>query len=161
MASEYAWVFRPAAIAIAVGADAAKYVELFFQVTTKIELYPETREVLSALTPVRSAIVSNADQEHIAADPVRSRTRGVRPGSAPKDQVYVAWRQFTATAGTTAEGSAKAKSAAIGASVALTIANHRTEATLDRNITAAGAVSLGAHGSSDSAAARKSPIPEK
>ena len=51
----------------AVGADAAKYVELFFQVTTKIELYPETREVLSALTPVRSAIVSNADQEHVAA----------------------------------------------------------------------------------------------
>jgi FMN phosphatase YigB (HAD superfamily) len=42
-------------------------VELFFQVTTKIELYPETREVLSALTPVRSAIVSNADQEHVAA----------------------------------------------------------------------------------------------
>ena len=51
----------------AVGADAAKYVELFFQVTTKIELYPETREVLSALAPVRSAIVSNADQEHVAA----------------------------------------------------------------------------------------------
>jgi 2-haloacid dehalogenase len=42
-------------------------VELFFQVTTKIELYPETREVLGALTPVRSAIVSNADQEHVAA----------------------------------------------------------------------------------------------
>jgi 2-haloacid dehalogenase len=51
----------------AVGADAAKYVELFFQVTTKIELYPETREVLSALAPVRAAIVSNADQEHVAA----------------------------------------------------------------------------------------------
>ena len=51
----------------AVGADAAKYVELFFQVTTKIELYPETRDVLSALAPVRSAIVSNADQEHVAA----------------------------------------------------------------------------------------------
>ena len=51
----------------AVGADAAKYVELFFQVTTKIELYPETREVLSTLAPVRSAIVSNADQEHVAA----------------------------------------------------------------------------------------------
>jgi 2-haloalkanoic acid dehalogenase type II len=51
----------------AVGADAAKYVDLFFQVTTKIELYPETREVLSALAPIRSAIVSNADQEHVAA----------------------------------------------------------------------------------------------
>ena len=35
--------------------------------TTKIELYPETREVLSALAPVRSTIVSNADQEHVAA----------------------------------------------------------------------------------------------
>ena len=42
------------------------------------------------------------DQEQIAADPVRSRAHGVRPGNAPKDQVYVAWRQFTATAGTTA-----------------------------------------------------------
>jgi 2-haloalkanoic acid dehalogenase type II len=51
----------------AVGADAAPYVDLFFQVTTKIELYPETREVLNALGPVRSAIVSNADQEHVAA----------------------------------------------------------------------------------------------
>ena len=48
-------------------ADAAKYVELFFQVTTSVELYPETREVLEALAPVRSAIVSNADHEHVAA----------------------------------------------------------------------------------------------
>ena len=46
-----------------VGADAAPYVELFFQVTTTIELYPETREVLNALGRVRSAIVSNADHE--------------------------------------------------------------------------------------------------
>lgn len=51
----------------AVGADAASYVDLFFRVTTKIELYPETREVLNALGRVRSAIVSNADQEHVAA----------------------------------------------------------------------------------------------
>jgi len=50
-----------------VGADAAPYVELFFRVTTKIELYPETREVLNALGPVRAAIVSNADHEHVAA----------------------------------------------------------------------------------------------
>jgi putative hydrolase of the HAD superfamily len=50
-----------------VGADAAPYVDLFFQVTTKVELYPETLEVLSALGDVRSAIVSNADHEHIAA----------------------------------------------------------------------------------------------
>ena len=51
----------------AVGADAAPYVDLFFQVTTTIELYPETREVLNALGPFRSAIVSNADHEHVAA----------------------------------------------------------------------------------------------
>ena len=50
-----------------VGADAAPYVELFFRVTTKVELYPETSEVLNALGPVRSAIVSNADHEHLAA----------------------------------------------------------------------------------------------
>jgi 2-haloacid dehalogenase len=51
----------------AVGADAAPYVDLFFRVTTQIELYPETREVLNALGPCRSAIVSNADHEHVAA----------------------------------------------------------------------------------------------
>jgi 2-haloacid dehalogenase len=50
-----------------VGADAAPYVDLFFQVTTRIELYPETREVLDSLAPIRSAIVSNADHEHVAA----------------------------------------------------------------------------------------------
>ena len=48
-------------------ADAAPYVDLFFQVTTKVELYPEALEVLNALGPVRSAIVSNADHEHVAA----------------------------------------------------------------------------------------------
>jgi 2-haloalkanoic acid dehalogenase type II len=50
-----------------VGADATPYVELFFRVTTNVELYPETRDVLSALGPVRAAIVSNADHEHVAA----------------------------------------------------------------------------------------------
>jgi 2-haloalkanoic acid dehalogenase type II len=50
-----------------VDADAAPYVDLFFQVTTTVELYPETLEVLSSLGPVRSAIVSNADHEHLAA----------------------------------------------------------------------------------------------
>ena len=39
------------------------------------------------------------DQEMVAAYPVRSRIRGRRPGqSLPQDEVYVAWRQFTATA---------------------------------------------------------------
>jgi 2-haloalkanoic acid dehalogenase type II len=50
-----------------VGGDAAPYVDLFFQVTTKAELYPEVLTVLNALGSVRSAIVSNADQEHLAA----------------------------------------------------------------------------------------------
>src|SRR5258708_25784195 len=50
-----------------IGADAAPYVDLFFQVTTKVELYPEALEVLNALGDVRSAIVSNADHEHLAA----------------------------------------------------------------------------------------------
>jgi 2-haloalkanoic acid dehalogenase type II len=50
-----------------IDADAAPYVELFFEVTTRVELYPEVREVLDALAPRRSAIVSNADHEHVAA----------------------------------------------------------------------------------------------
>ena len=51
---------------LAVPADAAPYVDLFFQVTTKVGLYPETLEVLNGLGSVRSAIVSNADHEHLA-----------------------------------------------------------------------------------------------
>jgi 2-haloalkanoic acid dehalogenase type II len=50
-----------------VDADATPYVDLFFEVTTRVELYPEVHEVLSALPPRRSAIVSNADHEHLAA----------------------------------------------------------------------------------------------
>lgn len=45
----------------------APYVDLFFQITKKVELYPETLEVLNALGPVRAAVVSNADHEHLAA----------------------------------------------------------------------------------------------
>jgi 2-haloalkanoic acid dehalogenase type II len=52
---------------LGVGGDATPYVDLFFQVTTKVELYPEALEVLNGLGPVRSAIVSNADFEHLAA----------------------------------------------------------------------------------------------
>ena len=52
---------------LGVGADAARYVDLYFDVTTRVELYAETREVLGALGGRRSAIVSNADQEHIAS----------------------------------------------------------------------------------------------
>jgi 2-haloacid dehalogenase len=50
-----------------IDADATPYVDLFFQVTTNVELYPETLEVLNALGPVRAGVVSNADREHLAA----------------------------------------------------------------------------------------------
>jgi 2-haloalkanoic acid dehalogenase type II len=52
---------------LGVDADCAPYVELFFQLTTTIQPYPETLDVLTALPPVRSAIISNADEEHLAA----------------------------------------------------------------------------------------------
>ena len=55
---------------LGLAAPAAPYVELFFQVTTKVELYPEALGVLNALGAVRSAIVSNADDEHAAAWPL-------------------------------------------------------------------------------------------
>ena len=47
--------------------DVDGYVDLFFEAMTSIELYPETMSVLRALRHVRSAIVSNADHEHLAA----------------------------------------------------------------------------------------------
>ncbi len=50
-----------------VDGDATPYVDLFFQVTTTVELYPEVLEVLNALGSIRTAVVSNADQEHLAA----------------------------------------------------------------------------------------------
>ena len=50
-----------------VSADAAPHVDLFFRVTTRIDLYPETLGVLNALGQIPSAIVSNADHEHVAA----------------------------------------------------------------------------------------------
>ena len=50
-----------------VDADATPYVDLFFQVTTAVELYPEVLGVFEVLRDRRSAIVSNADHEHLAA----------------------------------------------------------------------------------------------
>lgn len=50
-----------------VRADAIPYVELFFEVTTKVVLYPEVLHVLYALNGMPCAIVSNADREHLAA----------------------------------------------------------------------------------------------
>jgi 2-haloalkanoic acid dehalogenase type II len=52
---------------LGVAADAQPYVDLYFAMTTRVELYPEVLGVLDALGPVRSAIVSNADHEHVAA----------------------------------------------------------------------------------------------
>src|SRR5262249_52986843 len=49
--------------------DMAPYVDLFFQVTTKVELYPEVLPVMTALAPVRRGIVSNADHEHLSSWP--------------------------------------------------------------------------------------------
>jgi 2-haloacid dehalogenase len=49
-----------------VHADALPYVDLFFQVTTTVELYPEVLDVLNGVG-IPSAIVSNADHEHVAA----------------------------------------------------------------------------------------------
>jgi 2-haloacid dehalogenase len=46
---------------------AGPYVDLFFELTTQVELYPEALSVLNALDDIPSAIVSNADHEHVAA----------------------------------------------------------------------------------------------
>ena len=46
---------------LGVGVDPGPYVDLYFRVTTAVELYPEALDVLNALGPVRAAIVSNAD----------------------------------------------------------------------------------------------------
>ena len=61
----------------------------------------------------------------------------------------------TASATTTAEGDAKGNTAAIGVAVALTIANHRSEAKLLRNLTSSGAVTLVANGTSETSATAK------
>jgi len=52
---------------LGVDADETPYVDLFFDVTTRVELYPEAADVLRMLPPVRSAVLSNADHEHLAA----------------------------------------------------------------------------------------------
>src|SRR5205823_14330106 len=57
-----------------------------------------------------------------------------------------------ASAHTTAQGDAEGSSAAIGVSLALTIANHRAEATLLRDLDASGNVGISAHGASGSSA---------
>jgi HAD superfamily hydrolase (TIGR01493 family) len=51
----------------AVAVDATPYIDLFFQVTTNVALYPEALPVLDALGHLGTAVVSNADQEHLAA----------------------------------------------------------------------------------------------
>jgi 2-haloalkanoic acid dehalogenase type II len=52
---------------LGVEGDETPYVDLFFQVTTTVELYPEVPDVLGTLGAVRAAVVSNADHEHVAA----------------------------------------------------------------------------------------------
>jgi 2-haloalkanoic acid dehalogenase type II len=93
-----------------VTADATPYVDLFFDVTTTVELYPEALGVLRALAPVRAAIVSNADHEHVARwafelpveftlisegvrsykpDPLLFRTALAQLGLAPHEVLHV------------------------------------------------------------------------
>jgi 2-haloalkanoic acid dehalogenase type II len=52
---------------LGVDADPAPYVDLFFELTTKVELYPEVPAMFEALRGVRTVILSNADHEHVAA----------------------------------------------------------------------------------------------
>jgi len=51
----------------AVTSDASAYVDLFFQVTTNVVLYPDALPALDAFRHLGTGIVSNADQEHLAA----------------------------------------------------------------------------------------------
>ncbi|HEY3097394.1 MAG TPA: HAD family hydrolase [Methylomirabilota bacterium] len=60
-------IFEQVLRGLGIDADATPYVELFFETTTRVELYPEVPEVLRTLSGVRTAIVSNADHEHLAA----------------------------------------------------------------------------------------------
>lgn len=53
--------------AFGVAADPTPYVDLFFDVTTRVELYPEVPAALAALGRLPAGIVSNADHEHRAA----------------------------------------------------------------------------------------------
>jgi hypothetical protein len=58
----------------------------------------------------------------------------------------------SASARTYAEGDAEGDDAAVGVSLALTIANHRSEATIARDLTAIAAISLSALGATDTSA---------
>ena len=55
---------------LGIRASADPYVDLFFEVTTRVEPYPEALAVLDALADIPAAIVSNADHEHVAAWPM-------------------------------------------------------------------------------------------
>lgn len=50
---------------LSLDADVTPYVEMYFEVTTRVELYPETLEVLNALAPVRAAILSKIGRAHV------------------------------------------------------------------------------------------------
>ena len=52
---------------LGVTATATPYVDQFFEITTRVRLYPETLPSMRALGAVPLAIVSNADAEHTAA----------------------------------------------------------------------------------------------
>src|SRR5262245_34363001 len=50
-----------------VTAPARPYVEQYFEITTRVTLYPEALPTLRALAAVPTVILSNADAEHTAA----------------------------------------------------------------------------------------------
>ena len=60
-------ILRRVLHSLGVRAPAAPYVELFFEVTTRAELYPEALSVLNALGDIPVGVVSNADREHVTA----------------------------------------------------------------------------------------------
>jgi 2-haloalkanoic acid dehalogenase type II len=60
-------ILRRVLHSLGVRAPAAPYVELFFEVTTRAELYPEALSVLNALGDIPVGVVSNADHEHVTA----------------------------------------------------------------------------------------------
>jgi len=60
-------ILRRVLRSLGVRAPAAPYVELFFEVTTRAELYPEALSVLNALGDIPVGVVSNADHEHVTA----------------------------------------------------------------------------------------------
>src|SRR5439155_1038801 len=96
-----------------------------------------------AVTPAVAIALSNV-----------TTTATVDPNATPLaiSGSFTASADQTASAGTSASGDAQGSDAAVGLSLGLTIANHNSTATLERDLTAGGDVTISADGSSDSSA---------